>query len=113
MSLYQFLAVKERQYVERGVKHLPHFVVGQGPAREDLSESLPGIFHDDEEKLMISYLATTRIKEVNQVRMGERGCRPPAYQQSRLCGRICWNNLNRGSWKVSRQMFGQEYRTVV
>jgi hypothetical protein len=75
--MHQVFAVKESQGVEGGTKHILHFVGSESPAGKELGESLFGIFHHDEKKLLISELAATRLEKANQVGMGEVGSRPP------------------------------------
>jgi len=47
---------------------------------KDLRESLFGVLHYDEEKLVTSKLAMTCVEKPNQVRMGEACSRPPVRE---------------------------------
>src|SRR6266853_2536191 len=112
-ALHQVSAVKESQGIQGGDEHFPHFVGSQGPVRKDLRESLFGIFHYDEEKLVTPELALTCVEKPNQIGMGESGSRHPVRE---LCLGQCplsRDELDRGSRHVLCLTFSKEYRAVV
>jgi len=105
--------MKESQGVQGGKEHFPRLVGSKGPVGKNLSESLLGIFHYDEQKWATSELTTTCVEKPNQVRMGEAGSRYPVRE---LCFGQCplgGDDLDRGGGKVLCLAFGKEYRAVV
>ena len=70
MALHQTLAVQESQCVKGGRQQFLNFLRRKRPVAKDLTESLLGIFHHDEEKLAASELTQARVEKLNQVRMG-------------------------------------------
>jgi hypothetical protein len=80
---------------------------------KDLSESLFGIFHYDEEKLATSELALTSVEKPNQAGMGEAGSRHPVRELCLCQYPLSRDDLDRGSGNVLCLTLGKEYRAVV
>ncbi len=74
-------SVQESQGFERGDQHLQQFVWVQSAPAQDLRERLVGIFHDDKDKLLFLKPIASRLEQLNQVGMIERGRPGPLLQQ--------------------------------
>ena len=112
LALHQVIAVKESQGIQGGKEQILHFLGSKSPVAKDLSESLFGIFHYDEEKLATSELAQTCVKKPDQARMGEAGSGPPVRELCQ-CDPLSRDDLDGGSGNVLCLTFGEEYRAVV
>jgi hypothetical protein len=105
-------SVQESQGFERGDQHLQHFVGVQSPPAQNLRERLVGIFHDDEDKLLICKPIAPRLEQTNQIRMIESGRACPLLQQRIRLPPIDPHELDGGVGQVFCLMFGKEHRAT-